>query len=146
MSSSLTLKEKYDALVKSYQSASTTEQDLQRRLEEFEGQNAYLHKQLSKSMKLNQKLSQSPTRSIQREHRPTITNINDFKVEFSEFEGKLDLDEFLEWLHTVERIFEYEEVPDDKKVKLVAPRLRKHTSLWWTNLCAKRVRDQKEKI
>jgi len=52
----------------------------------------------------------------------------------------LDPDEFLECMHTVERVFEYKDVPDDKKVKLVALRLRKCTSLWWTNLCAKRVR------
>jgi len=31
-------------------------------------------------------------------------------------------------------------------VKLVALRLRKYASLWWTNLCAKRVREQKSKI
>ena len=29
------------------------------------------------------------------------TNSNDFRAETPEFEGKLDLDEFLKWLHTV---------------------------------------------
>jgi len=43
-------------------------------------------------------------------------------------------------------IFEYKVVPEDKKVKLVALKLRKYTSLWWTNLCAKRIRNQKSKI
>jgi len=38
----------------------------------------------------------------------------------------------LEWLHIVERIFDYKEVPEDKKVKLVALKLRKYASLWWT--------------
>jgi len=42
------------------------------------------------------------------------SNSNVFRVEIPEFEGKLDLDEFLEWLHTVERIFEYKDVPEDK--------------------------------
>jgi len=32
------------------------------------------------------------------------TNSNDFRVEILEFQGKLDLDEFLEWLHIVENI------------------------------------------
>ena len=77
--------------------------------------------------------------------RPTF-NSNDFKVEIPEFEGKLDPDEFLEWLQTVERIFEYKEIPDDRKVKLVALRLRKYASLWWTNLNAKRSRERKSKI
>jgi len=58
-------------------------------------------------------------------------NTNDFKVQIPEFEGKLDPKEFLDWLHIVERVFEYEDVPEDKKVKLVALRLRKYGSLWW---------------
>ena len=36
----------------------------------------------------------------------------------------------MEWLHTAERIFEYKEVPKDKKVKLLALKLRKYASLW----------------
>jgi len=47
-------------------------------------------------------------------------------VEVYEFEGKLDPEEFLDWLHTIERVFEYKDVPEDKKVKLVALRLRMH--------------------
>jgi len=73
-------------------------------------------------------------------------NSNDFKVEVPEFEGKLDPEEFLDWLHTVERVFKYKDIPEHKKVKLVALRLRKYASLWWTNLCAKRVRERKSKI
>jgi len=38
------------------------------------------------------------------------------------------------------------DIPKDKKVKLVAFRLCKYGSLWWTNLCAKRVRERKSKI
>jgi len=64
-------------------------------------------------------------------------------VEIPEFEGKLNLDEFLEWLHTVKRIFDYKKVPEDNKVKLVALKFRKYASLWWTNRCAKRVRHRK---
>jgi len=42
----------------------------------------------------------------------------------------LDPDEFLEWLHTVERVFDYKDIPDDKKVKLVSLRLQRYASLW----------------
>jgi len=73
-------------------------------------------------------------------------NSNDFRVEIPEFEGKLDPEDFLDWLHTVERVFEYKDILGDKKVKLIALRLRKYASLWWTNLCAKRVRERKPKI
>jgi len=74
------------------------------------------------------------------------SNSNNFGVDIPQFEGKLNPDEFLEWLHTVERIFKYKEVLDDKKTKLVAPWLGKYASLWWTNFCAERVVDLKEKI
>jgi len=74
------------------------------------------------------------------------TNSNDFRVKSLEFEGKLDLNEFLRWMHTIERIFEYKEVPKDKKVKLVALKLRKYASLWWTSICSKRARHHKSRI
>jgi len=45
----------------------------------------------------------------------------------------------------VERVFECKDVPEDKKVILVALRLRKYASLWWTNLCAKWVRKENQK-
>ena len=73
-------------------------------------------------------------------------NSSDFKVEIPEFEGKLDPEEFLDWMHTVERVFEYKDVSEDNNVNLVAFRLRKYASLCWTNLCAKRVRERKSKI
>ena len=77
-------------------------------------------------------------RRTRREQRPRA-NSSDFSVEIPEFEGKLDLDEFLEWMHMVKKVLEYKEVPKDKKVKMVALRLRKYASLW---LCAKRVREK----
>jgi len=61
-------------------------------------------------------------------------NSNNFRVKISEFEDKLDTDEFLEWLHMVEHIFDYKEDPYDKKVKAVALKLKRYASLWWTNL------------
>ena len=58
----------------------------------------------------------------------------------------MDPDDFLEWLQTVERVFEYKEIPDEQKVKVIALKLRKYASLWWTNLLAKRARQGKGKI
>jgi len=71
---------------------------------------------------------------------------NDFKIEIPEVEGKLDPEDFLDWSHMVEKDFEYKDIPEDKEVKLIALRLRKYASLWWTNLCAERVREGKSKI
>jgi len=55
-------------------------------------------------------------------------------VDIPEFEGQLDPDHFLDWLQIVERVFEYKDISDDKKVKLVALKLRKYASIWWANL------------
>jgi len=170
MSSSITLDEKFEALMNSYQTVISTNDEVRHINEELKNRNAYLRKQLEQSMKLKQKALESPSSSnpkdlseeVESQHSEyeieatprgtpckegrAPTNFNDFRVELPEFEGKLDLDEFLEWLHTVERIFEYKEVPGDKKVKLVALRLRKYACLWWTNLCNKRIRERKPKI
>jgi len=58
---------------------------------------------------------------IQGEGEWPSSNFNDFKVDIPEFEDKY---EFLEWMQTVKRIFEHKEVPEEKKVKLVALKLR----------------------
>jgi len=49
-------------------------------------------------------------------------------------------------MQTIERIFEYKEISEAKKVKLIALKLRNYASLWWTNLLTKRVRQVKGKI
>ena len=33
-------------------------------------------------------------------------------------------EEFVDWLNTVERIFEYRDMPEDRKVKLIAIKLK----------------------
>ncbi|KAG5539880.1 hypothetical protein RHGRI_020186 [Rhododendron griersonianum] len=68
------------------------------------------------------------------------------KVEIPEFEGRMHPDEFLDWLNTVERIFEYKDIPEDRKVKLVAIKLKKHASLWWEHLKKQRDRDGKRRV
>ncbi|KAH9763891.1 hypothetical protein KPL70_001325 [Citrus sinensis] len=70
----------------------------------------------------------------------------DFKVEVPEFEGRMQPEEFVDWLNTVERIFEYKDVPKDRKVKVIAIKLKKYASLWWENLKRQRERDGRRKI
>ncbi|VFQ90420.1 unnamed protein product [Cuscuta campestris] len=50
---------------------------------------------------------------------------SDFKVDIPTFEGKNDPDEFLEWLESVEHVFDFKDVSDEKKVKIVALKFRK---------------------
>lgn len=70
----------------------------------------------------------------------------DIKVDIPEFEGKQDGDVFLDWLYTVERVFDFKEYSDERKVKLVAIKMKGYAFLWWENLKKERTRVEKEKI
>ncbi|GKD82030.1 hypothetical protein Tco_1348869, partial [Tanacetum coccineum] len=52
------------------------------------------------------------------------------KIEIPEFTGKVHPDDFIDWLSTVERVFDVRDIPDKLKVKLMAIKLRQHASLW----------------
>nr|GFA33815.1 hypothetical protein CTI12_AA617250 [Tanacetum cinerariifolium] len=71
---------------------------------------------------------------------------NDIKVDIPEYDGKLDPDEFIEWLRMVERVFDYKQTTEDHKVKIVALKFRKYASTWWSNVCLQRERSGKNKI
>ena len=70
----------------------------------------------------------------------------DVKVDIPEFGGKMHTEEFIGWLHTVERVFDYKDLADDRKVKLVAIKLTKHASNWWEHLKKQRAREGKKRI
>uniref|UniRef100_A0A2N9IVE3 CCHC-type domain-containing protein n=1 Tax=Fagus sylvatica TaxID=28930 RepID=A0A2N9IVE3_FAGSY len=55
-------------------------------------------------------------------------------------------DDFIDWLTTVERIFDFKDVPENRKVKVVAIKLRKHASIWWEHLKRQREREGRERI
>ncbi|KAD4584904.1 hypothetical protein E3N88_22505 [Mikania micrantha] len=69
-----------------------------------------------------------------------------FRLEIPEFEGRLQPDDFLDWLHTIERVFDIRHVPDDLKVKLVVLKFKKHASLWWEHVQYQRRREGKRRI
>ncbi|GKB47892.1 RNA-directed DNA polymerase [Tanacetum coccineum] len=52
------------------------------------------------------------------------------KVDIPVFEGKPHPDEFIDWLHTVERVFDKKILSDEQKVKLVAIKLKKNAFIW----------------
>jgi len=85
-------------------------------------------------------------RRSRRHHRPHDRSYNDFKVDIVEFEGQLDPNLFMDWLQTVERVFEFKDILDERKVKLIALKLRNYASIWWSNIVTKRVRKGKWKI
>ena len=63
------------------------------------------------------------------------------KFDIPKFEGRMHDDDFLDWLNTVERVFEYYDPPERQKVKLV-----KNASFWRENLKRQRQRDDKKNI
>ena len=58
----------------------------------------------------------------------------------------MNADDFLDWLNTVEHVFEYCDPPKRQKVKLVAIKMFKNASFWWENLKRQHQRDGKKKI
>jgi len=55
--------------------------------------------------------------------------MNDIKIDIPDFEGNLQPDDFLDWLETAERVFEYKEVSEEQKEKIVVVKLKKHASI-----------------
>ncbi|XP_020672881.1 uncharacterized protein LOC110092596 [Dendrobium catenatum] len=62
------------------------------------------------------------------------------------FDGKLHIEDFLDWEHAVETFFEYMDIPQDKQVKYVACRLRCGASAWWQQLLQARHREGKGNV
>ena len=62
------------------------------------------------------------------------------------FPSLIDPGEFLDQLETVMRVFEYKDIPDEKKVKLVGLELRQYASTQWANVLSKKAKKGKGKI
>jgi hypothetical protein len=58
------------------------------------------------------------------------------KIDIPMYEGNLDAEELLDWIRSMEKYFDYEDVEEDKKVKHVVTRLKGHATLWWDELQA----------
>lgn len=64
-----------------------------------------------------------------------------FKLKILEFFRSLALEEFLDWLSSVDKLFLLNEVPADKKVSLVAIRFKDRAAAWWQSFCYQRYLD-----
>ncbi|XP_038678354.1 uncharacterized protein LOC119979794 [Tripterygium wilfordii] len=60
--------------------------------------------------------------------------------------GGLHAEVFIDWLNEIERIFEFKEVPEEAKFKLVAMKLKGRASAWWEQLKRTRERQRKPRI
>ena len=53
------------------------------------------------------------------------------RINLSKYSISLQMEVFLDWLDQIKCIFEYKEMPDDKKMKIVILKLTSQTSTWW---------------
>jgi hypothetical protein len=62
------------------------------------------------------------------------------------YEGNLDVEELLDWIRSMEKYFDYEDVDEEKRVRHAFTRLKGHEALWWNELQAKRRSNGKQNI
>lgn len=65
------------------------------------------------------------------------------KPSLSTYNGNLSAEELIDWIGQLDRYFDYEDVEEDKKMKLVVTRLKDHAALWWDNVQAERKKKNK---
>jgi hypothetical protein len=68
------------------------------------------------------------------------------KVDIPEFHVGLQADEYLDWINTVDEVLEFKQVPEDRRVALVATRLRGQAGAWWQQVKKTRTLQGKGKI
>lgn len=67
-------------------------------------------------------------------------------VDLSSFNGQLDIEDFFDWISEVECLFDYIEINEEKKVKLVACKFKGEAFAWWEQLRTTRMRQNKPPI
>jgi hypothetical protein len=68
------------------------------------------------------------------------------KVDIAMYEDSLDAKELLDWIRSMDKYFDYEDVDEEKKVRHAITRLKGHATLWWDELQAERRSKGKHKI
>jgi hypothetical protein len=56
------------------------------------------------------------------------------KIEVQMYEGNLDVEYLLDWIRSMKKHFDYEDVDEEKRVKHVVTRIKGHAILWWDEL------------
>ena len=51
-------------------------------------------------------------------------------MDFPTFDGSLHIEDFLDWIRTIEQFFNCMEISEEKQVKIVAYKLRGGASVW----------------
>ncbi|GJY06304.1 putative reverse transcriptase domain-containing protein [Tanacetum coccineum] len=90
---------------------------------------------------------QSGRRSRQNQREDNRHWESGMRVNIPDFAGDtLSPEGFIDWLIEVEEVFEFKEVPENKRVSLIATKLRDRASAWWQQLKLTRERVGKPRI
>ena len=65
-------------------------------------------------------------------------------MDFPTFDGSLHIEDFLDWIRTIQQFFDYMEIPEEKQVKIVADKLRGGAYVWWDQIQFSRRRKRKQ--
>lgn len=68
------------------------------------------------------------------------------KVEILVYEGSLNAEELMDWIISLDKYFDYEEVDAKQKVKFAVTILKGHATIWWDKPQTSRTRKGKYKI
>ena len=68
------------------------------------------------------------------------------KVDIHFFSGNLNIEDFIDWVVEIDKFFDYMEVSKEKRVKLVACRLKGGASAWWERLQNRNLREGKQPV
>ncbi|PWA82093.1 reverse transcriptase domain-containing protein [Artemisia annua] len=69
------------------------------------------------------------------------------RVNIPDFDGDtLNPEGFIDWLAAVEEVFEFKDIPENKRVPLITTKLRGRASAWWQQLKLTRERVGKPKV
>lgn len=72
----------------------------------------------------------SDNKETRRRRKPIDDDLG-LKIDIPDSEGSLTLDDFVDCLHTIERVLEYKKYLDEKKCKVAIWKFKYYTSLWW---------------
>lgn len=65
--------------------------------------------------------------TLREQQNKLIINLTDLPYFF----GHMHVEKYLDWINSVEKFFDYADVPNDKRVKLFAYKLRGRVIAWW---------------
>ena len=85
-------------------------------------------------------------RNIRRNEDRVDSNVGSIKMKIPHFQGKNDLDLYLEWERKVEHVFNCHNYSDEKKVKLAADEFTDYTLILWDYLVFTRHRNRERPI